>query len=94
MAATGWSAAAAGSSVQVTAQRCAARSAALAQVARTGAVVQQQWAAHLAMMSHKEHLSAAAYLDQWDGMVKDAGPALTAYRAAAAALSKAPACAA
>ena len=45
------------------------------------------------MMAHKEHTERAAYLDRWVGMVDDAGPALTAYRAAAAALAKAPACA-
>ena len=75
-------------------ERCATRSASLARVARTGAVVHEQWATHLAMMAHKEHTGAAAYLDRWAGMVKDAGPALSAYRAAAAALAKAPACAA
>ncbi len=92
-ACTGLEAAASGSSVEVTATRCAARSRALARVASTGATVHQQWEAHLAMMAHTDHTSAAAYLDRWASMVKDAGAALTAYRAAAAALAKAPSCA-
>ena len=85
-------AAAAGSPVEATAKRCARRSTALARVARTGGVVNRQWAAHLAMMAHKEHSGAAEYLDRWAGMVKESGPALAAYRAAAAALAQAPAC--
>ena len=86
------SVAVAGSPVEATAKRCAKRSTVLARVARTGGVVNRQWAAHLAMMAHKEHSGAAEYLDRWAGMVKDSGPALAAYRAAAAALAKAPAC--
>lgn len=83
-----------GSSVEVPAKRCTTRSASLARVARTGAVVHRQWAAHLAMMAHKQHMGEAEYLDRWAGMVEDAKPALTAYRAAAAALAKAPPCSA
>ena len=85
-------AAASGSSAEATAKRCARRSTALARVARTGAVVNRQWAAHLTMMAHKEHSGAAEYRGRWADMVKDSGPALSAYRAAAAALAKAPAC--
>lgn len=87
-------AATSGSSVEVPAKRCTTRSASLARVARTGAVVHRQWAAHLAMMAHKQHMGEAEYLDRWAGMVEDAKPALTAYRAAAAALAKAPPCSA
>lgn len=87
-------AATAGSSVERPGRRCATRSAALARVARTGAVVNRQWAAHLAMMAHKEQMGAAEYLDRWSAMVADAKPALTAYRAAAAGLAQAPPCSA
>jgi hypothetical protein len=72
---------------------CAARGAALAQVDRTGAVVNGQWAAHLAMMANKAHYVAIAYRAKWDGMVRAAQPAIAAYRAAVAILGQAPACA-
>jgi hypothetical protein len=72
---------------------CAARGTALAQLDKTGAVVNGQWAAHLDMMANKAHYVAIAYRAKWDGMVRAAQPAIAAYRAAVSILGQAPACA-
>ncbi len=73
-------------------QSCAARAAALADVASTGAAVNQQWATHVDMMANKEGFGPAAYHHRWVSMVTGARAPLTAYTAAAAALKDAPAC--
>ncbi|CCH79461.1 putative Inositol-5-monophosphate dehydrogenase [Nostocoides japonicum T1-X7] len=74
------------------AAKCADRAAAQAEVASTGKVVNDQWAAHVVMMAGKAHTDHAAYRKRWLDMVHDAGPALAAYHDAAAALDRAPSC--
>ena len=73
---------------------CAARDEALAAVGSAGALVNSQWAAHLTMMADKPHADAASYHDRWVAMVAQAQGPLQRYAAAAAALLRAPACAA
>ncbi|NNM45880.1 hypothetical protein [Knoellia koreensis] len=82
----------AGSPLAAKASACAERSTRLAAVQAAGGKVQSEWSAHIAMMANKAHTNKAAYHERWLGMVKDAGPTLTAYRTAAAAAAKAPAC--
>lgn len=55
-------------------------------------MVNDQWAAHLDMMAHKDHYVTATYRAKWEGMVRAAQPALAAYRGAVDTLSHAPAC--
>lgn len=57
-------------------------------------MVNDQWAAHLGMMAHKDHYVTATYRAKWEGMVRAAQPALAAYRGAVDTLSHAPACSA
>lgn len=76
------------------AKACAARDRALASVTGMGSDVNAQWAAHLRMMADKPHTPTAAYHDRWMTMVAQAQTPLRRYAAAAAALSRAPACSA
>jgi hypothetical protein len=61
-------------------------------VARTGRVVNGQWAGHLAQMKTKATSAGHAYHMEWLRRTTDAKAALAAYDQAAAALAKAPAC--
>ncbi|MEO7069699.1 MAG: hypothetical protein ABI131_04320 [Nostocoides sp.] len=85
-------AAAAGSSAPANVTACVARSQALAAVAKTGTVVNGQWAAHQAQMTTKATAAGPAYHQKWMNFVADSKSALAAYGTAAAALDKAPAC--
>jgi hypothetical protein len=71
---------------------CASRDGALSAVASTGAEVNAQWAAHLAMMADKAHTDAGVYHDRWVAMVAQAQAPLQRYAAAATALLRAPTC--
>ena len=82
----------AGSTLAAKASACAERSTRLAAIQAAGGKVQSEWSAHIAMMANKANTNKAAYHERWLKMVKDAGPTLTAYRTAAAAAAKAPAC--
>ena len=71
---------------------CEARHAAVSPVVRTAGKVNAQWAAHLTMMAGKAHSDGASYHRRWLAMVRAAPPALDAYSAAAAGLTRAPRC--
>ncbi|KNX38252.1 hypothetical protein VV01_15630 [Luteipulveratus halotolerans] len=79
-----------------TQQACKAHARALGQAARTARPVNNGWAHHLEMMKSKPHDEAAKtfaeYMATWRGMVKDAGPQLSAYDTAAKDLAAAPRC--
>lgn len=73
-------------------KKCESRFAAAQKVADTGKVVNDQWAAHVEMMKHKDHTDMTKYVERWLGMVHDSKPALSAYSKAHTAWEKAPAC--
>lgn len=83
-----------GTELAAKAAACSQRSTALAAVVSTGTKVNNQWSAHQTMMAHKAHTDGVAYRNRWLAMVRDAQPALAAYRAAVASAAKAPACSA
>ena len=72
---------------------CATRLKALGAVRTTGTRVQDEWSAHLRMMDKKAHTDEGAYFTMWVRAVNYAQRSVPAYAAAAAAVSKAPACA-
>jgi len=82
----------AGTAMAARGSACQQRSKLLATVVATGTTVNSQWSAHVTMMANKAHTDGAKYHDRWLEMVRDAGPALEAYRSAAAAAARAPAC--
>lgn len=81
-----------GSTLATKGTACAKRGAALQKVAKAGTKVNDQWAAHVVMMGNKAHMDTKSYRSMWLGMVRDAKPALAAYKSAAAGLKTAPAC--
>lgn len=72
---------------------CSTRLAALNVVRTTGTKVQNEWSAHMRMMADKSHTDAGAYHQTWVKAVSGAKSSLTAHANAAAAATKAPACA-
>ncbi len=72
---------------------CTTRLKALDAVRLTGTKVQDEWSAHLRMMDKKAHTDEGAYFQMWVKAVSAAQKSVPAYAAAAAAATKAPACA-
>lgn len=72
---------------------CTARLKALDGVRVTGTKVQDEWSGHLRMMDNKAHTDGGAYHQTWLKAVTSAQKSVPAYAAAAAAVTKAPACA-
>ena len=72
---------------------CTTRLKALGAVRTTGTKVQDEWSAHMRMMADKVHTDAGAYHQIWVKAVTDSRSSLAAHSTAAAAASRAPACA-
>lgn len=72
---------------------CSTRLVALNVVRTTGTKVQNEWSVHMRMMADKSHTDAGAYHQTWVKAVTGAKSSLTAHANAAAAATKAPACA-
>lgn len=71
---------------------CTTRLTALNAVRVTGTKVQDEWSAHMRMMAKKAHTDGGSYFHTWVKAVASAQKSVPAYAAAAAAVTKAPAC--
>lgn len=71
---------------------CEQRSDAVAEVARTGAKMNDDWSAHLDMMAEKGEMDPDHYLDMWLEMVDNAPTDMRPYEQAVADLKSAPSC--
>lgn len=72
---------------------CTTRLKALEAVRVTGTKVQDEWSGHMRMMDKKAHTDGGAYFNTWVKAVNRAQKSVPAYAAAAAAVTRAPACA-